>query len=325
MKSTVDAARDVYAFLQIFLGEFVQYAKNPLHLTGESYGGHYLPVLANEIVTNNKFAEQHGRVQLHLDSMAIGNGFIDGQTQYKYYQDFGCAKNESKYQPFFDDKTCDEMETTYPQCYALADTCYKHPSSLTCVKAIEYCDTHQGFPQYNKTGLNPYDIRHKCEGDSGFCYHRMTAINKYTNLGNVRTTFGVDPLAGNYSVCNDVINHQFITTGDTIKTFVPQVATVLSENVRVLIYAGDMDFMCNWMGVKAWTLLMNWSGKEAFNGAMDEPWINHATGEKAGEVRTYDNFTFLRVYNAGHMVPYDQPANSLDFISRWLKNEPLHQ
>lgn len=94
--STAGAARDVYAFLQIFLTEFNQYAKNPFHITGESYAGHYLPGLAAEIISKNKFAEQHGRLRIHLDSVAIGNGFTEAQTQFKYYQNFGCAKDDSK-------------------------------------------------------------------------------------------------------------------------------------------------------------------------------------------------------------------------------------
>lgn len=32
----------------------------------------------------------------------------------------------------------------------------------------------------------------------------------------------------------------------------------------------------------------------------------------------YDNFAFLRVYEAGHMVPYDQPEHSLEFINTWI-------
>ena len=30
---------------------------------------------------------------------------------------------------------------------------------------------------------------------------------------------------------------------------------------RVMIYAGDVDFICNWLGNKAWTLDLEWDGK----------------------------------------------------------------
>ncbi|KAI9302187.1 peptidase S10, serine carboxypeptidase, partial [Cunninghamella echinulata] len=38
VKSSTESARDVYAFLQIFLSEFKEYAKSPFHISGESYG-----------------------------------------------------------------------------------------------------------------------------------------------------------------------------------------------------------------------------------------------------------------------------------------------
>ena len=78
-------------------------------------------------------------------------------------------------------------------------------------------------------------------------------------------------------------------------------ATILANNIRVLIYAGDADFICNWMGNKAWTLDLDWNGKTAFNNAVDHDW--NVDGKKAGTVRTASNFTFLQVNNAGHMVP----------------------
>ncbi|KAI8089447.1 Alpha/Beta hydrolase protein [Halteromyces radiatus] len=325
VKTTAESARDVYAFLQIFFTEFKQYAQNSFHITGESYAGHYLPALAVEIINKNKFAEQQGRFRIPFESMAIGNGFTDPRIQFKHYQTFGCAKNESKYQPIFDDKTCAELENAYPKCYGLMTACYRYPSSLTCVPASLYCEKSTGMGQYTKTGLNPYDIRMKCEGNTGLCYELMEAIDNYANLEKVRTNLGVDPAAGKYSGCTDSVGFMFGLTGDGAKNFEPHVSKTLSEGIRVLLYAGDKDFICNWMGNKAWSLSMDWPGQEGYNNADDEEWINAATGESAGQVRTYKNLSFLRVYDAGHMVPYDQPANALDFISRWLSNQSLNQ
>jgi len=38
-------------------------------------------------------------------------------------------------------------------------------------------------------------------------------------------------------------------------------------------------------------------------------------------MRQYDNFHFLRVFDAGHMVPMDQPENALDMITRMIAND----
>jgi len=46
------------------------------------------------------------------------------------------------------------------------------------------------------------------------------------------------------------------------------------------------------------------------------------TSAKAyGKIKSSGNFTFMQIYQAGHMVPMDQPENSLDFFNRWLGGE----
>ena len=38
-------------------------------------------------------------------------------------------------------------------------------------------------------------------------------------------------------------------------------------------------------------------------------------------MRQYGNLHFLRVYDAGHMVPMDQPENALAMINRFINND----
>ncbi len=42
-----------------------------------------------------------------------------------------------------------------------------------------------------------------------------------------------------------------------------------------------------------------------------------SAGAGAGSV------AYLQIWEAGHMVPTDQPIAALTMLSRWLKNEPL--
>ncbi|KAI9499237.1 Alpha/Beta hydrolase protein [Zychaea mexicana] len=322
IRNTKQSARDVSAFLQLFFGEFPEYANNPFHISGESYGGHYLPALASEIIHQNKIAEE-GHIHIPFESMLIGNGWTEPRTQLKHYETYSCA-TDSEYKPLFDEEECEKMRNAYPRCEKLMTACYKFPSSLTCVPAYTYCErTQQG--NFDATGLNPYDIRKNCTGDSGLCYDEIDAIGKYANLPEVRWEFGVDDDAGEYSGCSDSVGYRFALTGDGAHDFSKQVAETLDESVRVLLYVGDMDWICNWFGNKAWSLNMEWPGKQGYGQAADEPWYNEKTFKQAGEVRSHDGLTFLRVFDAGHMVPYDQPENALDFFARWLQNAPLNE
>lgn len=63
-----------------------------------------------------------------------------------------------------------------------------------------------------------------------------------------------------------------------------------------------MDWICNWIGNLAWSLNMEWSGKQGYNESPTEKWFSDLTGNHAGDVRTFENLTFLRIFDAGHMV-----------------------
>jgi cathepsin A (carboxypeptidase C) len=81
-----------------------------------------------------------------------------------------------------------------------------------------------------------------------------------------------------------------------MKDFSGYVADLVNGGIPALIYAGDVDFICNYLGNKAWTYKLEWDGKQDFQKADEHDW------KGAGSARTAKGFTFLQVYDAGHMV-----------------------
>lgn len=112
-------------------------------------------------------------------------------------------------------------------------------------------------------------------------------------------------------------------SGDWMLPYINELTILLEEGIKILIYAGDADFICNWMGIKAWTIEMPWSGHEEFAAANDTEWYPNIKGKQAGELRKTEDgrFAFLRVFGAGHMVPYDQPEAGLDMLQQWVRGE----
>ncbi|KAI9277814.1 Alpha/Beta hydrolase protein [Sporodiniella umbellata] len=321
VQNTQESARDVYAFLQLFLDEYKQYSSNSFHISGESYAGHYLPAISTEIIEQNKESDGKGLLKINYQSMLIGNGWTNPRTQFKEYSTFGCT-NYTKYQPLFDENTCDELRTGYSRCEVLMTACYRFPSPLTCVPANLYCERAINGP-FDKKGLNPYDIRVKCQGDTGLCYDQILSIQKYANLPEVKVNLGVDPEIAQYESCSNSVGVRFGRTGDGSYDFSGKVADTLEAGVRVLLYVGEMDWICNWVGNLEWSLNMKWPGQKGYQQAPTEPWYSDLTGQKAGEVRSFGNLTYLKIYEAGHMVPFDQPENALDFFNKWLDNLSL--
>lgn len=307
--STAAAAKDVYIFLELFFQKFPQFAQNKFHIAGESYAGHYIPSFASEIINN---ADR----SFDLASVMIGNGITDPLIQAKYYRPMACG--EGGYKPVLSEDTCDQMEKDYPKCAVLAKICYDAPSALTCVPATYYCNSKLESP-YTETGLNPYDIRKQCADEGGNCYVEMDFMDDYLNLEFVKEAVGASNI-DIYTSCDDTVFRNFILSGDEMKPFHHYVAELLDKGVPVLLYEGDKDFICNWLGNHAWSDALEYSQHDFFEVQPLRLWRTQE-GKLAGEVKNYGHFTFLRVYDAGHMVPYDQPENALDMVNRWIAGD----
>lgn len=305
--NTAAAARDVFVFLELFFQKFPEFVKNKFHIAGESYAGHYIPNFASEIVNR---ADR----SFELSSVLIGNGITDPLIQAASYKPMGCG--EGGYKQVLSDETCELMDGIYQKCAALTKLCYNIPSALTCVPPTIYCN--KLMQPFSDLGLNPYDIRRPCEDEGGLCYEEMAYIDDYLNLDEVKQAVGskVDL----FTSCDDTVFRNFILSGDENKPFQQYVAELLEKGVPVLLYAGDKDIICNWLGNHYWSDALDYSEHEAFSSAPLVPWVN-SEGDAAGEVKNHGIFTFLRVYDAGHMVPHDQPFNALEMVNRWINGD----
>ena len=140
------------------------------------------------------------------------------------------------------------------------------------------------------------------------CYDFSISDN-FLNDATVQQVLGV---SGRKWVECDQMVHTYLL-GDWMTNLMPQVAWMLDNtDLDILVYSGDKDFICNWRGGEAWTEATKWGSKSEFNAQAYEPWT--VDGAPAGEMRQFGNFHFLRVYDAGHMVPMDQPAHALAML-----------
>ncbi|KAI9810728.1 MAG: hypothetical protein M1827_006066 [Pycnora praestabilis] len=306
VSNTVAAGKDVYALLTLFFKQFPQYAHQDFHIAGESYAGHYIPVFTSEILS-------HKKSNINLKSVLIGNGLTDGLTQYAYYKPMACG--EGGWPAVLDASECQAMDNALPRCTSLIENCYKSESVWSCVPASIYCNNAMLGP-YQRTGQNVYDIRGQCEDSSNLCYAQLGWISEFLNKKEVQKELGVE--VSKYDSCNFDINRNFLFQGDWMQPFHRLVPGIL-EKIPVLIYAGDADFICNWLGNKAWTEALEWPGQKAYN--KESLGDLKLDGDKYGEVKSSSNFTFIRLHAAGHMVPLDQPEASLDMFNRWLGGE----
>ena len=58
---------------------------------------------------------------------------------------------------------------------------------------------------------------------------------------------------------------------------------------------------------------ITWAHKDEFSAAPFQKWENY------GEFKQVSTLTFVRVYQAGHLVPMDQPAGAFDLLEKFIK------
>lgn len=306
---TVAASKDVYAFLQLFFQQFPEYQSGQkFHIAGESYSGHYIPVIASEILshpTQERF--------FNLSSILIGNGLTDPLTQASYYEPMACGRGGAP--AVLDKDQCLTMNNSLPRCLSLIQSCYTLQSVWTCVPASLYCNYALLSP-YQRAGKNPYDVRKGCHDT--LCYDQMNYQVEYLNKPEVMAAVGSE--VDFYESCNLDINRNFLLNGDWMKPYHTHVTKLLNAGLPVLIYSGDKDFICNWLGGRAWVDALPWVHSKEFSNQPVLDW-HVPSGEKAGEVKNYKHFTFLRFFDAGHMVPFDKPENALNMLNSWLNHD----
>ncbi|ETP43878.1 hypothetical protein F442_09507, partial [Phytophthora nicotianae P10297] len=299
--SEKEVGDDMYHFLQEFFKALPEYQKLPFYVFGESYAGHYVPAISHRIFTGNQ--QKEGPVEINLKGFGIGNGLTDPEVQYKYYPDM--AYNNTYGVKAVSYPVYLAMKAAVSPCVGMISSC--QTTKAACLAAQTFCNAALVAP-YSASGLNVYDVRAKCE-HFPMCYD-FSHVEKFLRLKSTLKKLHVSPKSAKWQSCNMEVHAGF--SFDWMKNFQQLVPPMLEAGIRGLVYAGDADFIVNWMGCKAWTLELPWSKHDEFLAAEDKDWT--VDGKKAGRIRQVGPFTFQQVYEAGHMVPLDQPKNALALL-----------
>jgi len=298
-----EVAQDMYTFLQNFIAVFPEYFKNGFYVFGESYAGHYVPAITNKIYVENN---AHTGTNIPLKAFAIGNGLTDPYIQFAYYATM--AYDSGTAPSVIGKPTYDLMTSAIPQCQYDILHCNDDDTSTNCDDAYTYCTTTELDP-VTATGINPYDLRVEC-GPEPLCYN-FSNVDVWLNNETVQSQLGVNK---KWEECNNLVDVMF--ESDWMVDYQTKLPPLLENGIRGLIYAGDQDFICNWLGNQAWALALNWTHQAAFNKTHVEQWLPDGTWR--GNIRSSNGFTFLQVFQAGHMVPMNQPQSAWLMVREYL-------
>ena len=334
--TTNHAAVAFWHFAQTWFEEFPQYkpADEQISLFTESYGGHYGPSFVscfmhqNELIANGTISGP-GVHYLHLNTLGIVNGCVDRLTQSPTYATFAWnntygvkAFNESQYygamyELYRPDGDLDKLRECGRLQKALDPDDYGNVERVNtfCNSAITSLSNHTAGVYLSESNNGWFDVTHPAADPFPYMYS-MGFLNQHW----VQAALGV-PV--NHTFASSAVSEGFQSTGDMARGgLLTKIGWILDHGVRVAMMYGDRDYACNWIGGEAASLKVPWSHKNDFEAA---GYTTFAVSplHSGGLTRQYGNFSFTRVYQAGHMVPSYQPEAAYEIFTRALMGRDI--
>lgn len=295
---------DMYDFFQAFFAVHPEYAKNKFYVTGESYAGHYVPAVAGRL---HKALKEKEGVPINLKGFAIGNGLTEPDIQYEAYADYALDMN------LITAKDHERLSKLYPACAASIKLCGPK-GTIGCIAALIICQSIFSSILALAGNINYYDVRKECEG--ALCYD-FSNLDMFLNNETTREALGVGHRK--FVACSPLVYEAMVV--DWMRNLEKGIPELLEDGIELLVYAGEFDLICNWLGNSRWVTAMEWSGQMEYVKANWKEF--EVDGVEAGLTTGYGPLQFLKVHDAGHMVPMDQPKNSLEMLYRWTRGISL--
>uniref|UniRef100_A0A671K2Z1 Carboxypeptidase n=1 Tax=Sinocyclocheilus anshuiensis TaxID=1608454 RepID=A0A671K2Z1_9TELE len=306
-----EVATNNYLALKEFFRLFPEFSKNEFFLTGESYGGIYIPTLAEIVMEDSS---------VNLQGIAVGNGLSSYELNdnslvyFAYYHGLLGTSLWNDLQKFCcKDGVCNFYDNQDVNC----------STSLTTVQIIVY-----------QSGLNMYNLYAPCAGGvqqrklrgvvSLFKSSRLdppctnsTPSTLYLNNKLVKTALHISPNALDWIICSAEVNLNYKRLFMDVKKQYLKLLGALKY--RVLVYNGDVDMACNFLGDEWFVESLQQEVQ-----VQRRPWIyfNGETQQVGGFVKEFTNIAFLTVKGSGHMVPTDKPIAAFTMFSRFITKQP---
>lgn len=323
-QSAQDNLKMILGFLQKF-PHFVS-NKNKIYITSESYGGHYMPTLAQAIFNYNE-KQSNVSNQINFAGLAVGNPYVDFysgtgammETYYNFnllvqpmwqsYVDQGCTNPIT----LLNDSICSGYILKFNTMvgninpYAL-----EYPVCLTSQQKFISNKLHGDFFQTNF--LSDQAITYEpCEEDYA---------TSYLNINDVKKALHVKTVI-EWVDCSTTCKY---STADRMKSTKHIYKELLLNknwpNFRIMVYYGDVDGVCS-------NVYSKWLFDLGFSYSNNQLWNNwYVDGQMSGFITQFktpldskeiiNRFTYATVHNAGHEVPAYKPKEAFILFQAFI-------
>ncbi|MBN3317875.1 PPGB protein, partial [Atractosteus spatula] len=321
-----EVADNNFKALQSFFTKFPNFTKNDFYVFGESYGGIYAPTLSLRIANSS--------AKINLKGFAVGNGISSFDLNHQSLIYF------AYYHGLFGEKLWADLNSN---CCKDGTCNFYNSSDMGCIQAVG-----RAFNIIYDSGLNDYALYLDCAGGVGTAarYHRdmqnlfrnyrphwdtsllpssssrklavreappcinSTAQTSWLNRADVRKALHIPDTLPPWDICSEEVGSHYKILYPTVRDVYLK---LLGLGLRVLVYNGDTDMACNFLGDQWFVELLSQKKTTDY-----QPWLyDH---QIAGFYQQFGNITFLTVKGAGHMVPQWAPGPALHMFQSFLAN-----
>ncbi|GAV52969.1 hypothetical protein ZYGR_0AI02510 [Zygosaccharomyces rouxii] len=322
------------SFLESYFKVFPDDQFKDLIIAGESYSGQYVPFLAEAIQKRNE--QTHNDLEKYnLRGILVGNGWMDPDTQSLAYLPFALSKGiVDQSNPHFrtllrEQELCqdrimnrasDEHQPfQYEECESILQTILtatrnvsaETPSNEVCMNMYSY-NLRDSYPA---CGSNwPEEVLH---------------VPGFFDRPGILEALNLDPSkVPQWKECN--LDVYFHLKNKKAVPSVRKLPALLDSGLKVILYNGEMDLLCNEKGVLDMIDKLQWSGEKGFSSkARQYGWryrdFETNTDHVAGNVLSDRNLTYISVYNASHMVPNDKSLYSRGVVDIYFDDVFLEE
>ena len=322
------AADNLNALIDFFK-KFPTMKNKDFYISGESYGGIYVPILAYKVLEYNKGLDDSKKIK--LKGILVGNGVADWNYDTDPATlDFAFTHHLTSYETRLKYNEYCLMPDTYDEakCNEIIDLIYnKHLDRINIYDYLRECKTPKNSNgEINKNSryykYAPWAFKHmktssfKESNDDEIgatpCFDD-TNIENYFNREDVQAALHVTAKRQWY-VCSDLVSERYVSLdAGSIWTY----PILIKEGIRILVYSGDTDVIVPFNGNQQWIQNLKLE--------VEQPWRQWRAFDDqdnvSGYVVKYKGLTFCTIKGTGHMAPMWKPKESFYMFSKFLNGE----
>jgi len=315
-------ALDLVTLMQGLYHKHPAYARMPLHIVSESYGGKMAADFARAFDETCKA----GDVPCNLRSVTLGDSWISPIDYVEiwgpYLYNLGMVNRNglaaiqsaaSATRAAVDAGQWAEATQAWGQA---ENQVMQESASVSFYNVLEKNgDPFASAPQLRANNLvsKPRSLYRQSERLRNF----SGALNALMN-GQLKTHWGV-PQGLEWEMSSGPVFQAL--SEDFMRPVVDTVAHLLDHtDIKVNVINGNLDLICATPGTYKWLEGMQWSGAASLSRAPHSPFFVPSYSSPAGFVDAANNLTVYVVLRAGHMVPMDAPEEALKVASMIIES-----